>query len=268
MSEAVAAYADYRGSSQAWALGRFVVPMARVDELAAGVSRIHGDGAPWPVSAVSTALPPTLADATAIRNAHRSVLLIDCLETRAATPGEVTAVVELVDAGFRVFVELTPDDHLEAMVSAVARAGAAAKLRTGGVTPGAFPAPESVLRFMRTCARAGVPMKATAGLHHPVRGEYALTYAPDSVRGTMFGYLNVLLAAALVMMGRDDSTVLAVLREESPEAFRADGASLAWRNEHIGPELLETLRATFITGFGSCSFREPLDEMPGALTTA
>ena len=42
-----------------------------------------------------------------------------------------------------------------------------AKLRTGGVVPEAFPKSLDIIRFVRTCAAANVPFKATAGLHHP-----------------------------------------------------------------------------------------------------
>ena len=61
--------------------------------------------------------------------------------------------------------------------------------------------PAQLLRFLRACTEAGVPFKATAGLHHPLRAEYRLTYAPDSPRGTMFGFLNVFLAAAFLRPG-------------------------------------------------------------------
>ena len=81
-------------------------------------------------------------------------------------------------------------------LAVLSAAGARAKVRTGGVTEGAFPASHALARFIQSCADAGVPFKATAGLHHPLRGEYRLTYEPGSPHGMMFGFLNVFLAAA------------------------------------------------------------------------
>ena len=55
-----------------------------------------------------------------------------------------------------------------------------AKVRTGGLTPEAFPAPADLARFLYRCAKARVPFKATAGLHHPIRSMQRCTYEPDS----------------------------------------------------------------------------------------
>ena len=62
--------------------------------------------------------------------------------------------------------------------------------------PEAIPDPADLARFIAACAAAGVPWKATAGLHHPVRAEQALTYEPGAPRAVMHGFLNVFAAAA------------------------------------------------------------------------
>ena len=54
-----------------------------------------------------------------------------------------------------------------------------------------------VVRFIRRCIEADVRFKATAGLHHPLRAEFPLTYDAGAPVGAMFGYLNVFLAAGI-----------------------------------------------------------------------
>jgi hypothetical protein len=81
--------------------------------------------------------------------------------------------------------------------------------------------------MVAACREAGVAFKATAGLHHAVR------------RGDEHGFLN-LLAATTAPTGR----IEAVLAEEDPAALELDGAD----------------RRLF-TSFGSCSWREPIEDL-------
>ena len=50
---------------------------------------------------------------------------------------------------------------------------------------------------MRRCLEAEVPFKATAGLHHPLRADYPLSYETNAPH-VMFGYLNLFLAAGFM----------------------------------------------------------------------
>jgi hypothetical protein len=106
-----------------------------------------------------------------------------------------------------------------------------------------------------------VPFKATAGLHHPIRGTYRLTYEPDTPTGKMYGFLNVFLAASLVYAGESEETALAVLQEEDPLAFSFSDDAIVWRDMRVEAEQIQASRADFAIAFGSCSFREPVDEI-------
>jgi hypothetical protein len=160
-------------------------------------------------------------------------------------------------------VELGMPPDLSAPLHALAARGARAKLRTGGVTPEAIPAPADVARFIVACARAGVAFKATAGLHHPVRSLRPLTYAPGSATATMHGFLNVFAAAAVAREGADLADVEAVIREEDASAFRFDENGLAVGGRRIPGESVADTRRTFALGFGSCSFAEPVSDLEG-----
>ena len=207
MQDAVRNYARYREGEYAWALGKFVVPKERVDEVPAE----------FPLS----------------------VLGVDEIKTDqfdGLAPG--------------TFVEITDGSVLPELK----RRGLRAKIRTGGVTEDAFPTAQAVAEFIRACRAAGVPFKATAGLHHPLRCVRPLTYEPNAAVGTMHGFLNLFLAAALP----DDAEEL--LLERDPEAFAFDDEGVTWRGLRVTVDELREMRR-FATSFGSCSFEEPINDL-------
>jgi hypothetical protein len=159
------------------------------------------------------------------------------------------------------YIELPADRDPAPLLRCMTGSPARAKVRTGGVTPDAFPRPADLLRFLSAAVQAKVPFKATAGLHHPVRADYRLTYAPDSARGRMFGFLNVFLTAAWLSAGMSESDALELLQEESPGEFRMDDEGIRWRHFQLGLAQLREARQSVIIAFGSCSFTEPIGEL-------
>jgi hypothetical protein len=144
-------------------------------------------------------------------------------------PADLVATYRaLQPLGVETYFELVLDeswrDSVPAAIGAVAAVGGRVKLRCGGAS---IPSVEQVALVIACCREAGAPFKATAGLHHPVR------------RGEEHGFLN-LLAATTAPAGRLE----AVLAEEDASAIDVAGAD----------------RALF-TSFGSCSWREPVDDL-------
>src|SRR6478752_2125835 len=114
MPDATARYASYLHSSDAWMLGRFVVPLERLDELAESAEPLLRDGGEaWRISAL----------VGADTNARGSVA-----STIGSLPGEM-----------RIFVELPLLDDPRSGLLEIRSAGAWAKIRTGGVTAESFP---------------------------------------------------------------------------------------------------------------------------------
>jgi hypothetical protein len=136
-----------------------------------------------------------------------------------------------------------------------------AKIRTGGVTRDAFPAPIDVLQFITTCVSRRVPFKATAGLHHPVRGEYPLTYAPESERGTMYGFLNLFLAAVLLHGKATTVELIPLLEERDASAIVVTDDAIRWRAFTADVEAILAARRDLAGSFGSCSFDEPVRDL-------
>ena len=157
---------------------------------------------------------------------------------------------DIDNAAAGAFVETTD----VSLLPELKRRGFRAKIRTGGITEDAFPSPESVASFIRACRTIGIAFKATAGLHHPLRCVRPLTYEPNAAVGTMHGFLNVFLAAAMV----DDAE--AILGETDPGAFRFDDEGVTWRDRRVTVDELRSMRQ-FATSFGSCSFEEPINDL-------
>jgi hypothetical protein len=88
-----------------------------------------------------------------------------------------------------------------------------------------------------------------------------LTYESDAVRGTMFGFLNVLLAVAFLRDGIADDEASRLLDETDVSAISFMGDRIAWRGHVVDSARLVATHAQVFGSFGSCSFREPVDEL-------
>jgi hypothetical protein len=263
LTTVAANYAAYRRGADAWALGRLVVPASQLDALAeaAGPWWTAPQHEPWRISALIGA--DAMADAGRIRafnTAHDAHAMVDSVESRAGTEDAVAALAGVFD-GLEHFVEIPVCVDLPPLLRRLTAIGARAKIRTGGVTPEAIPAPRDVARFLRACVDANVPFKATAGLHHPLRGRYPLTYAPNAPTGLMYGYLNVLLAAAQARAGASVDALVTTLEERHHDRLGLDDVEVRWDGGRASADELAMLRRDFARSFGSCSFREPLDEI-------
>jgi len=132
------------------------------------------------------------------------------------------------------YVELPLGHELEARVAELAERGLRAKVRCGGAE---VPSRAELGHFVRTCRDAGVPFKATAGLHHPL------------ANGERHGFLNVLAACVF-----EDENALEGTVALTPEALR-------WEGREAGAEELARVRREQLVAVGSCSFFEPVDEL-------
>ena len=271
MAAAVREYAAHRAGPDAWALGRFVVPTSRLAELEreTDARAPRSPAEPWRLSALLGA--DTAEELNALDRFNRrhgvpsaapgaASLAVDVVEAKADSVEAIDRLLDAMPTWAEAYVEIPLNTDPAPLVAAIALHGARAKARTGGVTPDAFPEPADLLRFLRACTAAAVPFKATAGLHHPLRAEYRLTYAPDSPRGTMFGFLNLFLAAAFLRQGMSDPDALQLLEERSADAFRFGPDAINWRGHHLDRAAIETARSRAIIAFGSCSFDEPVSE--------
>ena len=252
-------YAGYLDGPGAWMLGRLVVPAGGIEavcEMSAG--RRTGT---WRLSAVAVDPAVEALEAVADFNRGDDSIVVDMVEVRASDTDTIAAIAASAPPRTRVYVEIPSDPDPTPLVRALADAHLRAKIRTGGVSAEAFPTAEHVARFIRACYAAGVAFKATAGLHHPLRGEQALTYEPDSARGVMHGFLNVFLVAAFCYNGLGAPEAQQLLDVSERRALRFDDDGISWRDYRVSTGEVETMRRRLAVSFGSCSFTEPVDDL-------
>jgi hypothetical protein len=272
MQSAVGNYAAYRTGPQSSWLGRFVLPASRLGELAEAMNRLEAppgkDPSPWGLSALIG--DDLSADLDSIERFHRNSRLhlhpafVDAVEMKASKESDIRQAIGKIPQSITAYFEIPIHADPAPLIAAIGRARARAKVRTGGVTPDPFPDPGHLARFIRACARANVPFKATAGLHHPVRSLRRLTYAPDSGRTIMHGFLNVFLAACFARYGMEEKELADLLKEESLAAFAFGRDRAAWLGHEISGTRLQDARREFAIAFGSCSFDEPRQDLEEA----
>lgn len=260
MKSVVRNYADYISGDDSWALGGLVVPAARLGEFidAFNEACCSEHEKTWLVNVLGSDDPAD--NVTRISGFTQGAVMIDAVEVKAATPQDAERLLSDLPDEMIAYVEFPPAAAGE-MLPLLARQGARAKIRMGGATPEAIPDCTTVAQFLIACADAQVPFKATAGLHHPIRDDYRLTYDPDSPSATMHGFVNVFLAASLAWIGKEEEVVIATLEEESPKEFRFNEDNICWHRNALTTSQIGTMRRDFGIDFGSCSFLEPIEDV-------
>jgi hypothetical protein len=261
MDGAVRRYAAHLSSGDAWMLGRFVVPVERLDEFAEAALPLTGDGGDaWRLSTVIGASATEAGQKIRAFNAvHRGRFVVDVVECRAVAAGSVSASIGALPGELRIFVELPLLDDPRRMLTEIRAAGAWAKMRTGGVTSDAFPSAREIGRFIARTSELLVPFKATAGLHHPVCGDYPLTYDDGAPRARMFGFLNIFAAAVFAQVRASERVLTEIVDEGEASAFRFGDEEMVWRDHKVSTRQVASARSSLGLAFGSCSFQEPAD---------
>jgi len=266
MSEAVLNYATYRGSNYGWMLGRFILPVSRLDEFYESAREFlpKRRESAWRLSVLAGEdLSATIRSIVEFNRKRSERAVCEILEVKAATVSKIENAVAALPKAITPYFEISISGRT--FVDLVATLGIKrqrAKIRTGGVTREEFPSTREIVRFVRTCMAANVPFKATAGLHHPVRCFKPLTYAPDAPQGTMHGFLNMLLMTGFARESFRVSLLEEIMEEEFEEVFEFTDGGLSWRGTHLLTlSHLERLRSRGMHSFGSCSFDEPVADL-------
>ena len=254
-----------RQAARAPLLGRnlvaadLVVPLAKLPEADRAAARHAGFGMTrCTLCVVGVAMEEGPAAAQAIR-AHRKANLplveVAALEVHGtAFPEAQVAALRDAIAPVRLFLEprwpISEWPRRERdLFAMLRRTGVGLKVRGAGDN-----AVDNVTlaNLLPRIAAAGVPFKATQGLHHPL---------VDPARGNRLGFLSLAFAVRLAHLRRADAGILRrVLEETNPHAY-AFGGGVSWRGARLGEnEVLES-RAALPFTIGSCSLDEPAADL-------
>lgn len=194
LDQAIRNYARYRQEPDAWMLGRFVIPAARLEDLEPYQDELFPSGPPFAFSVLGRGggtmkeflenLRADLRDLAAFRKRHGNRVVVDVMETRIPadladlnrdeSTLDLLKIIHVFPAvDVLVFCEASgPPEGLLQQLTLLMGEQVGFKLRCGGVEAAAFPSSEQIAVVLRACLDAGIPFKATAGLHHPLpRGD-------------------------------------------------------------------------------------------------
>jgi hypothetical protein len=273
LAPALQNHSAYVRDPDVWMLGAFILPVAKFPDAAPALGKfdvehrlsISALGAKTDHACEFAASLAAAADAIRqFGNEHGAYAAVTQIEMPLPTqPGaNVSEAAEtLAEAQLPAFWETPPDDA-ERMIGTLAEHRTAShsdlfgyKLRTGGVIASAFPSAIQIARALVAAIEHRVPIKFTAGLHHPVRQFH------PSVQAKMHGFLNVLGAGVLAAEHKwDVQQVARMLEDESASSFAFDDEKFSWNEWEIATERIQQHRQ-LVTSFGSCSFDEPREDL-------
>lgn len=130
------------------------------------------------------------------------------------------------------------------------------KLRCGGAEPSKYPLPQQVAHIILTCKRHGIALKATAGLHHPIR------HFNESEQIKMHGFLNVFGAGIIAQYHElNADQITAIIEDEDAKHFIFSDSEFKWNGLSVMVDKVVEARKSRVISFGSCSFDEPREDL-------
>jgi len=304
LDEAIDDYIIHLKGKNSWMLGRFIIPVFRLDELDAFVTLFDGIG-PLRLSVLGKGgnsndkylsnIRQDIAKINDYRRKHDGKVEIDVYECKMPSNSpakqkmeEATDLLnknnlshyhefpELPDVGINYSTsddESAWDEVIPPVVSMISKLkGAGIKLRCGGVVNEAFPSVEQVAAMIQTCALIGIPMKCTAGLHHPIR------HFADEYDAYMHGFINTFGAGVFTSNfpePRDSQEKFKMfillshmVSDQEAHHFEFENGGMVWKvgddrgtTFEFDNESINNCRKKVMISYGSCSFQEPIDDL-------
>ena len=304
LNEAIDDYIKHLNGENSWMLGRFIIPVSKLNELDQFVSLFDeigplelavlgsgGDSNDEYLSKISN----DMVKISDYRNRHSGKVRIEVYECKlpSNSPSKKTMkkatdllnqnklshyheFPELPDVGINYSTdedESSWDEEILPVVSMIAELkGAGIKLRCGGIVKEAFPSVEQIAAMIQTCALIDIPMKCTAGLHHPIR------HFAEEYDAYMHGFINAFGAGIFTSnfpnpensQERFRMFILLshLIGEQVADNFDFGDKGMIWKMGDDRDSIIEfdndsirNCRGKNMISYGSCSFQEPIDDL-------
>lgn len=281
LEKAVQNYVHYRSQPDQWMLSRFVCPSFRLKELAEFPEWKTIEQKPSPISVLGKSERTVVEFINGLNELGHSVrefheqladsVRVDTFEVRLASewlysqvarelPGAILQPFSQSDREFTPKVGFHEVEYgsnwrasiapLIGMLAKNKERSSGLKLRCAATDSTAIPSAEDLAFAIVSCRDAGVPLKFTAGLHHPFR------------QAPAHGFLNVFGAGVLAYANRLDlSTIEQIVADEETKHFQYGDEEICWKQHSATVEQIAAARRQLVISFGSCSFDEPRDDL-------
>lgn len=295
LDTALQKYSEYRKSGDAWMLSRFIIPGLRLNDLERYGETLFTEGKPFAFSVLGKGtetisdyrehLEELVEEMRQFHRLHEDRVTTDILEIKLPREAVFANDREMLHELYQYSVDMLQSAPrlpgkvffegyfesnwkkeigliLDTMSAFNSRPDAAGdretgfKIRCGGLEPESFPSIEQLAFALHTSREQNIALKATAGLHHPIR-HYA-----EEVQTRMHGFFNV-FGGAMLGYAHDlnNEQMQEILKEEDPDHFFFTEETFGWREMEISKHEIAELREVALTSFGSCSFDEPREDL-------
>lgn len=295
LENAIVSYETHRRGNEAWMLSRFIIPALRLGDLSPYGDSLFLEEYPWEFSILGKQTDTISEFSVHLREAVEAMAKLHADYPRGVTTDlfEIALPREAVFADDQSLIieictqagaQFGDDQALPAVVffeayfeeswqkdvnnimeglqeynrqsDEVNEIQAGYKLRCGGVKKQAFPTVEQIAFVIRKAKECNITLKATAGLHHPIR-----LYA-DEVQTKMHGFFNLFGAALLnAKHNLSQEQVEQILRDEDADHFEFMDTEFRWQDWSLSVGEIRQFREGVLTSFGSCSFKEPVEDL-------
>lgn len=282
LNDALNNYMEYLKGEYNWMLNRFVVPLSCLNELKV---RTNESGE----ISLSVILTGGLSESEFRKNMENDIKLLSDFKNsvqhmkissfETTLPNELNKdelrddlldflidISEQLDRGVNeripLFLEARLDENYEGTILNVTESLASLnksygyKLRTGGIKSDMFPSSEQIAYCILSCIEFGIPMKCTAGLHHPIR------YYDKNLKITVHGFFNVFIAGIMAYaLNLSEEEIISIIREENVREFSFTEDYLKWKDYELSWQHIKEARENLMVSFGSCSFTDPVEDL-------